>query len=265
MLPASRHKGMLSIEPQRPHRHPLRRTPGAGGTKDNSVLWPGVCRACHAHCFAAGCPDPGPPPATQCARQSLPASFTPPPSLRFLVQFGGVAAHQPHMLALAVPSFSTSLHANIDYHYPTRLPGAADRRPPTSYMCSNPNTPSWLQSIQNSGRLLGCLRLLFTLVTFALGHVLFVLQQAASTSLHKPPAIILSTADGLVYALFLAGAISMLLGTIEILAGVHYTRLSYWRRLPWWLRLSLAAFAVAVSTSVIWVVVTKLTMPAGEP
>ena len=41
-------------------------------TKDNSVLWPGACRACHAHCLLAGCPDPGPPPDPQCARQSLP-------------------------------------------------------------------------------------------------------------------------------------------------------------------------------------------------
>ena len=31
---------LLSIVPQRPHRRPLCRTPGAGGTKDNSVLWP---------------------------------------------------------------------------------------------------------------------------------------------------------------------------------------------------------------------------------
>ncbi len=68
-----------------PHRKAScrRRNPGgpsaARCTKDNSVLWPGACRACHAHCFAAGCPDPGPPPAPQCARQSLlhPSRHTP--------------------------------------------------------------------------------------------------------------------------------------------------------------------------------------------
>ena len=52
-------------------------------------------RACHAHCLRSGCPHPGPPPDPQCARQSLPASFTPHPSLRSFVQFGGVAAHPP--------------------------------------------------------------------------------------------------------------------------------------------------------------------------
>ncbi len=34
--PGSSHNGPLYIVQQRPHRHPLRRTPGAGGTKDNA-------------------------------------------------------------------------------------------------------------------------------------------------------------------------------------------------------------------------------------
>ena len=60
------------------------------------TVWP----ACHAHC----CTAPRPPLAVQCARQSGLASFTPHPSLRFLVQFGGVAAHPPtRTLAPSIP------------------------------------------------------------------------------------------------------------------------------------------------------------------
>ncbi len=65
---------------------PLKTTASCGRT-----VWP----ACHAHCLWSGCPDPGPPPDPQCARQAGLASFTPHPSLRSFVQFGGVAAHPP--------------------------------------------------------------------------------------------------------------------------------------------------------------------------
>jgi hypothetical protein len=51
------------------------------------TVWP----VCHAHCCAGPC---APMPA-QCARQTGLASFTPHPSLRSFVQFGGVAAHPP--------------------------------------------------------------------------------------------------------------------------------------------------------------------------
>ena len=79
---------------------PLNITASCGRT-----VWP----ACHAHCLRSGCPDPGPPPDPQCARQSLLASFTPHPSLRFLVQFGGVAAHPPPGTRWPPPSQGAAL------------------------------------------------------------------------------------------------------------------------------------------------------------
>ncbi|GEM_PF-2293591 len=79
---------LLSVVPPR-CRIPLAREPSANGsppphrksgrrrrhtarpsaarcTEDNSVLWPGACRACHAHCFHR----PFPPPAGGSARAS---------------------------------------------------------------------------------------------------------------------------------------------------------------------------------------------------
>ena len=94
----------LYVAAQRPHRRPLTQDPRCWRPLNitascGRTVWP----ACHAHCLWSGCPDPGPPPDPQCARQSGLASFTPHPSLRFSVQFGGVAAHPPHMLAPSIP------------------------------------------------------------------------------------------------------------------------------------------------------------------
>ncbi len=85
---------LLSIVPPR-CRFPLTREPSAHGsppphrmsgcrrrntarpsaarcTEDNSVLCPDSLAHLTRSLLAAGCPDPAPPPATQCARQSLP-------------------------------------------------------------------------------------------------------------------------------------------------------------------------------------------------
>jgi hypothetical protein len=56
---------------------PARRTPGAGGTKYNSVLWPEGLLHCHEHCLRTAAPNPAPPPSTGSARASLQASFMP--------------------------------------------------------------------------------------------------------------------------------------------------------------------------------------------
>ena len=51
-------------------RNPARPS-AARCTKDNSVLWPETSPRLSRSLLAAGCPDPAPPPATQCSRQSL--------------------------------------------------------------------------------------------------------------------------------------------------------------------------------------------------
>ena len=95
----------LYVAAQRPHRRPLTQDPRCWRPLNitascGRTVWP----ACHAHCLWSGCPDPGPPPDPQCARQSGLASFTPHPSLRSSVQFGGVAAHPPpRALAPSIP------------------------------------------------------------------------------------------------------------------------------------------------------------------
>ena len=42
---------VLSIVPQRPHRHPLAGPPVLAETKDNTVLCPEPWPGCHAHCY----------------------------------------------------------------------------------------------------------------------------------------------------------------------------------------------------------------------
>jgi hypothetical protein len=69
-------QGMLYVIPQRPHRHPLRRTPGAGGIKYNIALWPPTRRGCHGACFRPAAwwqsaRTPAPPPAGHAPRQPL--------------------------------------------------------------------------------------------------------------------------------------------------------------------------------------------------
>ena len=88
MLPASRHKGMLSIEPQRPHRHPLCRTPGAGGSKDNTALCPETLARLSRSLLAAGCPDPAPPPVRAVLAPGGPCILHASPSLRWFDQLG---------------------------------------------------------------------------------------------------------------------------------------------------------------------------------
>ena len=63
---------LLSIVPHKPHRHPLCRTPGAGGTKDNSVLWPETLSAPGTnHCLRPAALTLRPRRPPQCSRQSL--------------------------------------------------------------------------------------------------------------------------------------------------------------------------------------------------
>ena len=115
----------LYIAAQRPHRRPLTQDPRCWRPLNitascGRTVWP----ACHAHCFADSC---APMPA-QCARQAGLASFTPHPSLHFLVQFGGVAAHPPPGERWPPPSQGAALRGRAASAAP---PFATSSRPST--------------------------------------------------------------------------------------------------------------------------------------
>ena len=74
---------------------PARRTPGAGGTKYNSVLWPEGLLHCHEHCLRTAAPNPAPPPSTGSARASSQASFMPFARTPQLVQSGVAGRNSP--------------------------------------------------------------------------------------------------------------------------------------------------------------------------
>jgi hypothetical protein len=85
---------------------PARRTPGAGGTKYNSVLWPEGLLHCHEHCLRTAAPNPAPPPSTGSARASSQASFMPFARTPQLVQSGAAGRTRPSPTALAVAALS---------------------------------------------------------------------------------------------------------------------------------------------------------------
>jgi len=63
----------LYVAPQKPHRHPLPQDPRCWrNAKYNCALWPGTCRACHAHCLRPAALTLRPRRSAQCSRQSLP-------------------------------------------------------------------------------------------------------------------------------------------------------------------------------------------------
>ena len=103
------------------------------------TVWP----ACHAHCLWSGCPDPGPPPDPQCARQSGLASFTPHPHSACLISLAG--SQPTHPTCSPPPSQGAAPSLNRDpAHTRTPLPSVPTHSKPSALDTVNLRSPSAL-------------------------------------------------------------------------------------------------------------------------